>query len=50
MSYQPKTGCEGTGWIIDFAAIRARRVPPDKQAFIADLLANTAELNKEECD
>jgi len=44
MSYQPKTGvrcgckpgvyrsncpnCEGTGWVIDFAAIRARRDPP----------------------
>ena len=42
MSYQPKTGakcscrrgverdncpnCEGTGWIIDFAAIRAKRI------------------------
>lgn len=51
MTYQPKTGqrctcrpgiwrdncpqCEGTGWRIDFAAIRARR-PVDPQCAYSD--------------
>ena len=60
--YQPKTGqkcsckrgiqrdncprCEGTGWMIDFAAIRARNIAARINSLTAPVLDNDLDFTK----